>query len=43
MRVCEIADKGRARCRSELRLQSDRSYEEMKRGITELYNRQAAE
>ncbi len=43
MRISEIADKGRTRPRNETRLLPDRNYEEMKRAITELYNRQANE
>lgn len=43
MRISEIADKGRTRPRNDPRLLPTHNYDEMKRSITELYNRQAAE
>lgn len=43
MRITEIADKGRTRPRNDPRLLSTHNYDEMKRAITELYNKQASE
>lgn len=43
MRISEIADKGRTRPRNDPRLLPAYNYDEMKRNITELYNRQTAE
>lgn len=43
MRLSEIADKGRARLRNETKQPDRNHYDDLKKTITELYNRQAAE
>jgi hypothetical protein len=43
MRLSEIADKGRTRFRNEGRMQLEQAYDDMKKAITELYNRQTVD